>query len=148
MSKKDSYQISLKVILKNKKGEVLIMNGHPKGSFAGFYDLPGGRIDENEFDVSFASIIQRELKEEVGNVKILLNHKPVAMGRHLVPASLINEKKDVHVLYIFFDAKYVSGKIKISEEHIGFEWVNLKKIKLNKYFTSGILEGINMYLSK
>ena len=37
----DFYQVSLKAILKNEKGEVLVLGGLDGGSFEGFYDLPG-----------------------------------------------------------------------------------------------------------
>ncbi|MDO8499782.1 MAG: NUDIX hydrolase [bacterium] len=147
ITKKDFYQISLKVILKNDKDEVLILNGHPDGSFAGFYDLPGGRMDEEEFIIPFTQIIKRELREEVGNIKISLNPKPVAIGRHFLSASTTSAKKDLHILYVFFEAKFVGGKIKISDEHDGFRWVNINKIKPIKFFKSGILEGMIMYLT-
>ena len=49
---KDFYQISLKIILKNKKSEVLTLQAVPYGSYSCYYDLPGGRIDVNEFTTS------------------------------------------------------------------------------------------------
>ena len=146
MSPKDFYQISLKTILKNDKEEVLILNGHPRGSFAGFYDLPGGRIDVDEFTTPFTESIQRELKEEVGNISVTVNPKPVALGRHLIPASMTEERKDLHVLYIFFEARMVSGNITISQEHDGYQWINLSTSEPAKLFKSGILEGIQAYL--
>lgn len=146
MSKRDFYQVSLKIILKNDKDEILVLNGHPRGSFAGFYDLPGGRIDEDEFTAPFVDIIQREAKEEIGDIKMTVNPKPVAIGRHLIPASMTSENKDLHVLYVFFEANLVNGEIIISDEHDGFEWIDIKKSKPAKIFKSGILEGINTYL--
>jgi len=146
MPKRDFYQISLKTILKNDKDEVLILNAHQQGGFAGFYDLPGGRIDKDEFTKPFLEIIQREAKEEIGNIKMEINPKPVAIGRHLVPASMTSENSDLHILYVFFEAKFISGDIVISKEHDGFKWINLEKIQTSKFFKSGILEGINTYL--
>lgn len=143
MSEKDFYQISLKLILKNDKGEVLILKApEDKNTFAGFYDLPGGRIDDNEFGVDFLEIIKREVAEEIGDVKVSISTKPVALGR--ATSQKINK---IRVLYIFFDAKYQDGDILISKEHIGYKWVDLRKIKLEDYFTSGILEGLKMYLA-
>jgi len=147
MSRKDFYQVSLKTILKNAQGEVLVLNGHPRGSFAGFYDLPGGRVDVDEFTTPFTEIIQRELKEEVGDVTVTVNPKPVALGRHIIPALMTEEKKDLYVLYIFFEARMVGGTITISQEHDGFKWVNLSTSKPAKLFKSGILEGIRTYLN-
>lgn len=50
-----------------------------------------------------------------------------------------------HIFNIFFEANYISGDIKISEEHKGFMWVKLQKENLEKYFKFAILEGAKMY---
>lgn len=146
MANHDFYQISLKVILKNKNGEILLLKADPDGSYAGFYDLPGGRVDVDEFTAPFEKIIKREIKEEIGKIDYKLNPKPVAIGRYLIPAKFNRSRKDVHVLYIFFEAQYNNGAIKISDEHIDHLWLNLSNQKLKKLFKSGILEGIKMYL--
>lgn len=144
---KDFYQISLKVIIKNTKGEILLLNADPNGSFAGFYDFPGGRIDTDEFTTPFFDIIKREIVEEVGNIKFVLSSKPVAIGRHLIPASMSKNGSDIHILYLFFVAEYLSGDINISNEHIGFKWADFSKEEPAKLLKSGNLEGIKMYLS-
>lgn len=148
---KDFYQVSLKLILKNRNGKVLLLKALDKGSYAGFYDFPGGRIHTNEFDTALIKVLKREVREEIGNIKYsLIKPIPVACGRHEFIASWGRSEeigKNTRVLYLFFEGKYLSGNIKISDEHKGYKWVNLKKIKLEKYFQSGILEGIKMYLS-
>jgi len=146
MPNRDFYQVSLKVILKNKEGEALILNGHPKGSCAYFYDLPGGRIDKDEFTVPLTEITRREVIEEIGNVEMTIDPKPVALGRHFVPASMASENTDLRILCVFFEAAFIGGDIVVSKEHDGFRWVNLAEIELEKFFVSGILEGIRMYL--
>lgn len=148
MSKQDYYHVSLKAILKNAEGKILALKAVEDGSLGGFYDLPGGRMDEDEFATPFAEILEREIREEVGDVKFSVEDAPVALGRHLIPKENIRQEKDIHVLLVFFEAEYVEGDIKISDEHIGFEWIDLRTAELEKYFTSGILEGIRMYLKK
>ena len=145
---KDFYQVSLKLLLKNKKGEILALKGIDNGSYAGYYELPGGRIDTDEFRIDFIEILKREALEEMGNSDFKINPKPVAIGRHLVPASMTSLHKDTHILIVFFEAEYFGGDIKISDEHLDHKWFNLKEIDLEKYFKSGILEGIKMYLGK
>lgn len=147
-SLRDFYQVSLKLLLKNSKGEILALKALDYGSFAGFYDLPGGRIGVDEFETDFKDILTREVREEIGNIRFRFNPKPVAVGRHLIQAVLTSEGKDIHVLYIFFEAEYQEGAVKVSREHQGHQWLNLEQIKLSQYFTSGILEGIQMYLGK
>ena len=144
---KDLYQISLKLILKNDKDEVLILNAIRGGTFEGFHDLPGGRIDVDEFRVDFEDVLRREVKEELGDINVDISMIPVSTGRHLIPASLSSTGIEAHVLYLFFDGRYLSGEIKISEEHWGYKWVNLKEIVLEEYFNSGILEGVKKYVN-
>lgn len=110
-------------------------------TLAGFYDLPGGRIDEGEFLFAFEKIIKRELFEEIGNVKYELINRPVALGTHMT-------RHAEQVIFIFFEAEYKHGEILVSEEHMGYKWVDLKKINLDEYFNSGILIGIKSYLEK
>ncbi len=145
---KDLYQISLKLFLKRNDGKILALKAVDDGSYAGFYDLPGGRIDTDELETSFPEIIRREVAEEIGAVEFRLQEKPVAVGRHRIPAALTGSGKDIHVLYLFFEASYTGGEVRVSEEHTGYEWLDLAVIDPSEYFTSGILEGVQMYLGK
>lgn len=149
MSKqRDFYHVSLKAILKNKNGEVLVLKADSNGTFAGFYDLPGGRIDEDEFTTPLSEILKREIAEEIGEAEILINGIPVGIGRHCIKKEHANSEKDVHVFYVVYEVQLETGNVNISEEHEGFEWIDLNKIELEKYFTSGLLEGVKMYLKK
>jgi 8-oxo-dGTP diphosphatase len=148
MSKRDFYNVSLKAILKNAEGKVLILKADSVGTFAGFYDLPGGRIDEDEFSVPLVEILKREIAEETGIDGMQINDVPVAVGRHCIKADEASDFKDIHIFYVFYEVQIKSNDVAISDEHEGFEWVDLKSIELEKYFISGILEGIRMYLKK
>lgn len=146
--KKDFYQVSLKLFLKNNKGKVLALKAVESGTFAGYYDLPGGRINTDEFRVDFTEILKREVREEIGGVDFYINSKPVAVGRHLIPVSLSGIDREIHVLYLFFEAEFSGGDITISDEHTDHNWLDLKAIDPQQYFKSGILEGVQMYLTK
>ena len=150
MSKQiDFYQISLKLILLNDKSEVLALKAVDNGTFAGFYDLPGGRIDIDEFSTSFIDILKREIKEEIGDINVNIQPRIVASGRKIILAEHTKSKeKDIHVLYLFFQGKYQSGDIKISAEHTAYHWLDLKNIDLEKYFKEGLLDGLKIYLDK
>ena len=147
MESRESYHISLKIFINNSSNETLILTAVNNGTFAGYHDLPGGRIDKHEFSVPLLSILQREIEEEVGLTGIVINPKPVAVGRHLILSKFTIEKsRDIPVFYVFYEGTLSSGDVKISDEHGGYKWVDLSKIDLEKYFTSGILEGVRMYL--
>lgn len=143
MSKqRDFYHISLKAILKNKNGEVLVLKADSNGTFAGFYDLPGGRIDEDEFAIPLSEILKREITEEIGEAEISINEIPVGVGRHCIKKEHANSEKDIRVFYVLYEVGLETGNVNISDEHEGFEWVNLNKIEIEKYFTSGLLDGV------
>ena len=144
---RDRYQVSLKALVTNEHGEVLALNAVPTGSFAGYFDLPGGRIDVGEFTVPLVDILRREIREELGEIVVDVSEVPVAVGRHLIAAE--SDKSDgesIHVLYLFFEAKYRGGSIRTSNEHSGFRWLDLSKHKLPDLFKSGLLEGVLMYV--
>lgn len=145
MAEIDFYQVSLKLFIKNEKHEILGLKATQGEIFSKFYDLPGGRIDVSELSTSFEKIIAREVAEEAGNIVFRFHDKPVAIGRHVIPAKDINATQELHLLYVFFEAEYVSGEVCLSSEHCDYAWINLDKVELEKYFCSGILEGVKMY---
>lgn len=135
------FQVSLKVILKNEKGEILILKVPDESSMAGFYDFPGGRIKEDEIEVPFEKIISREIAEELGeNIEYEIKIKPVAVARHFSSSG--------HLFWIFFEALYKDGEIKLSDEHRGYRWEKLNKENLDKFFIKGPLEGMKNYFNK
>ncbi len=145
-SERDFYQVSLKIFLKNNRGEVLILKSTMGGSYEGFYDLPGGRINLDEFEAPFENIIKREVVEEIGEVNFDLILKPVGIGRIAIVKKESPLRGPVHVFNVFFEAKYLGGDVKISEEHTDFKWVALTKDNLEQYFKLAVLEGAKMYL--
>ncbi|MFC1787917.1 NUDIX domain-containing protein [Patescibacteria group bacterium] len=106
-------------------------------------------IDADEFDVTYETILRRETEEEVGQIEFKIKPKPAAIGRHEIPSQFTSSKKGPQrVLYVFFEADYLGGDIKISDEHEGYDWLDIEKNTPDQYFKSGILEGIKMYLSE
>jgi len=137
------FQVSLKLIVKNRKGEFLLLKNPDSSSMPGYYDLAGGRIKIHEIATSFRKVIDREVKEELGkDVKYQLIESPVAIGRH-PPSS----PEKPYMLWVFFVAEYLSGKITVSEEHVNYVWAKLNKNNLKKYFIKGPLEGMKSYFS-
>lgn len=141
----DSYQISLKALLRNDHGQILALKAQSGETFEGFYDLPGGRIDVTEFTVPYTDILEREIKEEAGPISFIVHPRPVAIGRHLITAKPGLREEVIHIMYVFFEADYNGGDITISDEHADYKWLDIEEIELEKFFTSGILDGIRMY---
>ena len=143
MSQVEKFSVSLKLLLKNKKGEVLTLFTPKTNHVFGFRDFPGGRIDTTEREKTLKEILFREVKEELWpNVKVEISDKVISNWRTFVPWTNTDYWKEEAVFYQLFEAKYLWGEIQISEEHLWFEWVDLKKIELEKYFCFGLLEAL------
>lgn len=137
----ECYQVSLKAIIRDDAGRVLGLNGRVGGTFEGYYDIPGGRIDETELLTPFHEIIRREVQEELGpEIRFSLGDVPIALGRHQV-------REGFRVLYVFFEGKVHSAEaaITISKEHVGWAWLDLSAQPLENLFVSGILEGMKQW---
>lgn len=137
----DQYQVSLKAIIRRADGCVLALNGRVGGLYEGFYDLPGGRIEDTEFTTTFQHIIRREIREELGaDLQIELSDLPVAIGRH-------RSRDGVSILYIFFEAVVDNPDVsmQVSDEHAGLAWLDLAAQPLETIFLSGILEGMKQW---
>ena len=83
-----------------------------------------GRIDVGEETIPFGDVILREVREELGeDIKFRLG--PILFVHHMG-----YDEDDGWVLNVVFDAEYISGDIKLSDEHISYEWVdrNLYKV--------------------
>src|SRR5690349_11110455 len=112
LKQKDSYIISLKLILKNKQGEILALKDASTGAFNGYYDLPGCLIYVLEYSVDLKDILMREVRKETGELKIrFLSDIPVAVGRHETLTS------HTRIFYVFYEGEHEGGEVKISEEH-------------------------------
>ncbi|MBP9762242.1 NUDIX hydrolase [Patescibacteria group bacterium] len=137
----DTYQISLKAILKRADGKILALNGRIGGAYEGFYDIPGGRIDQSEFATPLAEIIRREVREELGDeIEFSLTDTPIAIGRH-------QSLEGSRVLYVFFEGAVENADVamRISKEHVGWAWLDLSSTPLETYFVSGMLEGMKQW---
>lgn len=140
------FEVSLKFIVKDLDGKVLLLKVPEGEPMAGYYDLPGGRIKESEIKASLKTIAQRELGEELGSqIQLKLGTKPVAVGRHEYPKGA---KETGWIFWIAFEAQYQSGEITVSDEHASYEWIDLKGKDLAKLFVNGPYETMMHYINE
>lgn len=136
MSKHGFFQITQKLFLRD--GDLLLVMRDRK---SGFGDLPGGRMDEDEFYSDWVLSIQREVSEELGpNVKVDINPKPFLIHKHKV-----NEGNHPCII-LGYHASLVSGQIIMSDEHDFMEWVNVKTYNPSPLFTEYMLDAVSIYL--
>ena len=102
-----------------KDRKVLILNDPGEG-----LDFPGGKIQDGEAKDGDASSLfrslQREVREETG-LEIEVGN-PFVVWYHEFPKNHRNYPKVVYL--VGFKCKYVSGDIKLSDEHNKFKWVD------------------------
>ena len=139
---KDLYFVAVKVFIQNNRGELLII----KDRF-GDWDLPGGRLRENDFLTPFEKIIIRKIKEELG-AKIKYNLRPCNITmRHERNEILVSNKREKRRIFaVSYIAEYLGGNVDLGKNHTEYKWVNLKTLKPEKYFTGGWLKGLREYI--
>ena len=137
---KDKYFVAVKIFLEDNGKLFIFQDGF------GDWDLPGGRIRENEFDVPLEQIIERKMSEELGNdIKFTLGKPIVHMRHERVEKALGNPT--VRIFAVGFDAKYKSGEIQLQSHHGEMLWVDIKTFEPEDYFTGGWLRGVQEYLN-
>jgi 8-oxo-dGTP pyrophosphatase MutT (NUDIX family) len=141
------FEVALKVIMKNADGKILILRCSDASQMQGYYDFPGGRINEQEKTAPFQDIIAREMAEELGtDIRYTLRMVPVAVSRHAYTSDATH--KETHIFWVFFEATYEEGEIYISSEHSGYRWVDLITDNIEHYFVKGPLEGVRHYFNQ
>ena len=107
-----------------KDGQVLVLGDPTEG-----LDFPGGKIQEGEArDGDASSLIEplkREVREETG-LEIEVGN-PFHVWYHEFPKTSRNYGKVVYL--VAFKCKYVSGEVRLSEEHNKYQWVNKENYK-------------------
>ena len=112
-------QVGVKILLKNKKGEYLVIrrsaDKYPKAGAQ--WEIVGGRIDISS---SLVDNLAREVMEEtgltiVGNIKLITAQDIFNPNKHIVRLTYLGKG---------------NGLVKLSNEHTDFKWLSIKKIKL------------------
>ena len=92
-------------IIRNQQGEILIDRRLPGGTFGGFWEFPGGKIEQNE---TVEDCIKREIIEELG-----LN---IEVGEHLITVNhTYLGETDLHITLIAHYCKYLGGEPQLLE---------------------------------
>jgi len=129
------FQITLKVFLRNGADLLVLMD---RKSHCG--DLPGGRMNQNEFYENWLDSVQREIEEELGpHIQIQIETNPFLIHKHRV-----NEGNHPCVI-VGYKANYISGEIILSDEHDYLKWVNAKTFDMDSFFSEYMLDAMNLY---
>lgn len=138
---KDQYFVAVKVFLEHQ-GKLFIF----KDRF-GDWDLPGGRITKEEFDTPLEEIVQRKMREEIGDDVEYTLKKPLVLMRHERVESAPGNPT-VRIFAVGYPAVLESGEVKLSKQHPEMKWVDSSTFKPEEYFTGGWLKGVQEYLER
>lgn len=141
IDQKDLYFIAVKVFLE-REGKFLVM----KDNF-GDWDLPGGRIKKNEFEVPLEDIVKRKMQEELGGEVQYELGKPIVFMRH-ERVEQAPGNPTVHIFAIGYQATWLAGEVVSSERHTEVVWADQKEYKPEDYFTGGWLKGVQEYIQQ
>ncbi len=143
MENKDLYFVAVKVFLKDNTGNFLIT----KDIFNTDWDIPGGRLRENDFETPLVSVVKRKISEELGENLLYELGEPVIFMRHerdeIMPSG---NKEKRRIFAIGYQAKYLGGEIKLGKHHEKYEWVSVDTFIPEDYFTGGWLKGVKEYM--
>lgn len=114
---KRDYGLTMRGIIKNDDGEILILKRHPKSrTDPDTWELPGGKMEKGEF---FDEALIREIKEET-NLDCSVGDLAIAI-QHDYPF-----KRTVQMIMYLDDVK---GEVKISDEHTDARYASIDEIK-------------------
>ena len=112
-----SYGLTVRGIIKNDSGEILIVKRHPKSrTDPEMWELPGGKVEKGEH---FADALVREIKEET-NLDVNVGDFCEAVQNDY------SHKRTVQLMMYLDD---VEGSVAISEEHTEYMWASIEKIE-------------------
>ena len=115
----------------------LLLKYHYKSDY---YDFPRGNVEEGETEEETA---RREIKEETGlDANFLEGFKEVVSWFYRREGEIVNKK------VVFFLAEAKTDEVKISEEHVGYEWLPFEKAldKLNFENSRNVLRKAQDFL--
>ena len=134
------------VIFRKEKSEIkyLLLN-YPsrKNSKRAYWDLPKGHIEKGEKELD---TVKREVMEETG----LSDIGPIDGFKEWIKYFFVSEGKKIFKIVTFYLAETQNAEVKISSEHIGYEWLSYEKAvkKLTFKNAKEIVRKANEYLEK
>lgn len=129
------FQITQKLFLRH--GDTFLVLRDRK---SGLGDLPGGRMNEDEFYSDWLESLKREISEEMGDsIQIQLDTEPIFIHKHRV-----NDGNHPCII-IAYTGKLISGSVNLSDEHDYMEWVDVKSYNPSPLFSEYMLEAVQKY---
>lgn len=144
MSLPKLFFVGIKGLIRNQKGEILLLLANVTGFRDGvepYWDLPGGRIEEGDDELR---TLRKEIQEETGVTELGdVEYLHSVISSHNIPIK-DGERMAGLVLRIWQVEIADDSEIKISDEHTNYEWVSPKEAasRLENKYPAGFCEFI------
>lgn len=132
------FQLGAKALITNNKNEILLLRVDTskfkdKNSNLYYWDIPGGRIQENH---GVEETLLREAEEEIGTKQIIIEkHFDSFISNIKIPIG--GGKYDGLILFVFLcKLRNPKQKIVLNEESTEYKWASIgeaKKLLVHKY---------------
>jgi 8-oxo-dGTP pyrophosphatase MutT (NUDIX family) len=144
----DSFHLGIKALIKNSKGEILLLKVNPdklifRKDWNGipYWDIPGGRVKKGE---GVLKTLKKEIYEETG-ISQIKNIEPFLIVLSKIRIPLKDTNQSVGLILSSYTCEVpATSNIKLSEEHVEAKYfppnevAELLKIKYPKEFTDKI----------
>lgn len=119
-SSEDVYHLGIKALIRNVKGEILLLQVNPKkliGITDAYWDLPGGRVQKGD---TVIDTLRREVEEETGITHISeICQISMVLSNIRIP---VDNGSVGFILDIYSCVIEEGCDIVLSDEHIGYKW--------------------------
>ena len=121
------FDLTVKAVIVNEKGEILLLKRPKEDNYgAGKWDLPGGKMEEDE---NIKEALAREIKEEIG---LEIEVGPILYvfdfeKKYDRKYEIGEEEIMIGGKGVRFLGYYKSGEIKLSKEHTECQWMEPEK---------------------
>lgn len=115
------FHVGIKALVQNEVGEYLLLQVNPaklSGKQEAYWDIPGGRIEEGG---SVVDTLAREVQEELG---VDITGEPQFFAAVVSNITIPTDTGPVGLVLMVYTVKLASGEVIISDEHLGYEWVD------------------------
>lgn len=112
-----AFKVAFKAIIRKDNKILVIKRSAKEEVFEKLWDIPGGRMNFGEIP---KDALIREIHEETGLEVNILN--PFTIWSFMA-------SEDLQVIGITMLADYVSGEVKLSEEHTEYKWIAPKEFE-------------------
>lgn len=135
---KDTYFVAVKALLRG--GDDLLITHDVFGQ----WDIPGGRLTPDDFDLPLETVLARKLREELGDGVRYELGDPCSFFRHERSEHGLGGRR-IRIFAVGFEARYLGGPIALGPHHDRYVWVEAATFPADEYFVDGWLTGMRAY---